>query len=79
MMMPYENPDDYVSGFDYHPCPFHKIAPGESYPGCTCSGTYYRRKATPEEREANVKARREREARKVEALKAVGILGNCIN
>jgi len=79
MMIPYENPDDYVSGFDNHTCKFHEIAPGEPYAGCTCVGTYYRRKATPEEREANIKTRLEREARRAEAFKAIGVFGNCIN
>jgi len=79
MMIPYENPDDYVSGFEHTPCSFHKIAPGEPYAGCTCSGKYYRRKATPEERQVNIKARHERESRRIEAFKAIGVFGNCIN
>ena len=73
MMIPYENPDDWVSVSEHHPCPFHKIAPGESYPGCTCSGSFGRRKATPEEREANIKAREAAGKRRSEAYRAVGI------
>lgn len=73
MIMPYENPDDYVSVFDHKPCPFHKIAPGESYAGCTCQGSYYRRKATSEEREANIKAREARAERKAKAMQSIGI------
>lgn len=73
MMMPYENPDDYVSVFEHEPCPFHKIAPGEPYAGCTCFGSYYRRMATPEEREANIKAREERGKRLAEAMREIGV------
>lgn len=73
MMIPYENPDDYVSVFEHEACPFHKIAPGEPYPGCTCFGSYYRRKATPEERQANIKAREERDKRRAEAYRAIGV------
>ena len=73
MMIPYENPDDFVSVFEHNPCPFHKIAPGESYAGCTCQGAYYRRPATPEEREQNIKAREERGKRRAGAYQAIGL------
>jgi hypothetical protein len=75
MMMPYEDPNDWVSVFENYPCPFHKIAPGESYPGCTCSAKYFRRKATPEEREANIKSANERAERRAEAMRAIGVFG----
>lgn len=76
MLMSYENPDDYVSEFTQHACQFHQIAPGESFAGCTCSATYARRKATPEERESNIKAREAREARKGEAYRSLGLPGS---
>lgn len=73
MLMPYENPDDYVSEFEHNPCPFHKIAPGEPYAGCTCAGKYFRRPATPKEKADNIKAREKREERRAEAIRAIGI------
>jgi len=74
MMIPYQNPDDYVSVFEHDPCTFHKIAPGEPYSGCTCVGKYFTRRATPAEREANIKARHEREALRAKAMRAVGLI-----
>jgi hypothetical protein len=68
------DPDGMVSFFENHLCPFHKVAPGEPYAGCTCSGVYGTRKATPEEREQNKIAREERQKRRAEAFKAIGVL-----
>jgi len=74
MMTPYESPDDFVSVFEHKPCAYHKIAPGEPYTGCTCQGSYFRRKATPEEKEQNIKAREARQKRIAEANRAVGMI-----
>jgi hypothetical protein len=73
MMMPYQDPVDFVSVSEHRPCAFHKIAPGEPYAGCTCMGSFGQRRATPEEREANIKARDERNKRRAEAYRAVGM------
>lgn len=72
MQIPYENPDDYISEFEHKPCQFHKIAPGAPWAGCTCSGKYIRRKATPEEREQNIRVREARQEQIARAYRAVG-------
>jgi len=47
------DPDDYVTEISHSTCPFHKKHPGEPYAGCSCSSSYIRRRATPEERRTN--------------------------
>jgi hypothetical protein len=51
------DPDDFVGTSSLHTCPFHRANPGVAYAGCTCSGAFSLRKATPEEREANYRKR----------------------
>ncbi len=47
------DPDGYVTETSHTTCPFHKKNPGVPYAGCGCTGSYSRRRATPEERQAN--------------------------
>ena len=68
MINPY-NPDDYVSETSKHTCEFHKKYPEFTYAGCTCSGSYSSRRATPEERKQNRKRRLEEEQRREKARK----------
>ena len=75
MILNYYDPDGMVAEWRNHICPFHKIAPGEPYAGCTCSATYSTRKATPEEREQNRKAREARDAKRAEAYRLTGMFG----
>ena len=47
------NPDDYKTVTTQHTCGFHKINPGKSWAGCTCSGSYGLVKKTTEELEGD--------------------------
>lgn len=50
-MLVRDNPDDYETVVKQHTCEYHKKHPGDrNYPGCTCSGSWSRRKkrAIPE-------------------------------
>lgn len=55
------NPDNYTTEVIERKCPFHQNFPSEHWSGCTCSAAFLQRKATPEEREAKIKARLEKE------------------
>ena len=64
-MLIHHNPDDYISEFTKHTCEHHKRMPWDTaWPGCTCSAGYGQRRATPEERAANVKAREQEAERR---------------
>lgn len=47
------DPEDWVVETTSHTCPFHEEHPGQSYAGCTCSGSFTSRLKTPEERAAS--------------------------
>lgn len=64
-MMLHHDPDEFVSVHESHTCEHHKRQPWDhSYPGCTCSGSYYQRRATPEERAENKRNRLAEEERR---------------
>ena len=48
MLIPYD-PDEYETVSEYHPCAFHREHPKKPFAGCTCSGSFYRRRRSPEE------------------------------
>ena len=59
------NPDDFVTEIKERRCEHHKRQPWDvGWPGCTCSASYGQRRATPEERAANIKAREDEAERR---------------
>jgi len=58
------NPDDYVIETTHHTCEHHKRMPWDNWPGCTCSGSFSTRLATPQERAANIQRRKKEEERR---------------
>ena len=57
-MLMLHDPMDWVTVIEQRTCEHHKRQPWDtSWPGCTCSTSYSQRRATPEERAANIKAR----------------------
>lgn len=48
MLIRYD-PDENEPVFTSHTCYFHKMHPGESFAGCTCSSSISSRRRTPEE------------------------------
>lgn len=64
MMIIYDE-DEWVFDYCSHMCEHHKRQPwDDSYPGCTCSGGMWQRRATPEEKIANIKRRDEENERR---------------
>ncbi len=71
MLLPYEDPVDFVVEIDRRICEHHKRDPWDAaWPGCACSTSYSRRRATPEERAANIKAREEEQERRRKHIEA---------
>ena len=69
MLIPYD-PDGEVTEIKTHTCEYHKRQPWDrGWPGCTCSSGYGVRKATPEERAANVKRREEEQKRREQHMR----------
>lgn len=71
MRMPYD-PDGTVVEAGSKQCPFHQKYPEFDYSGCTCSGSWGLRKASPAERAANKKRRLEKETREAQARREFG-------
>lgn len=64
-MLVIHNPDEFVIETTHHTCEYHKRQPWDkSYPGCTCSGSYSQRRATPEERQHNIERRKAEQERR---------------
>lgn len=64
-MLIQHDPDDYIVEVTQHRCEHHKRQPWDvAWPGCTCSSGVTQRRATPEERAANIKAREEERRRR---------------
>lgn len=64
-MLIYHDPDDWVTEVKQERCEYHKRQPWDvAWPGCTCSVSYSQRRATPEERAANIKWREAEEERR---------------
>ena len=64
MLINYD-PDDYVVEVHQQRCEHHKRQPWDvAWAGCTCSSGISTRRATPEERAANIKRREEEERRR---------------
>lgn len=70
MIIPYENPDDFVVEVKEHRCEHHKRQPWDrNWAGCTCSSSYGKRRATPEEKVENIRRRQEEEARRIKHMR----------
>ncbi len=64
-MLIHRDNQDFVVDIKTHVCEHHKRQPWDvAWAGCTCSTSYGRRLATPAERAANLKARKEEEERR---------------
>ena len=64
MLIDLGDPDDYVTEHKSHTCEFHKRTPWAQSAGCTCSGGFSMRRATPEEKAENIKRRLAEEERR---------------
>ena len=70
-MLAHHDPDDWVVVIESHTCEHHKRQPWDvGWPGCTCGGSYGMRRATPEEREENIRKRKAEEQRRREHIDA---------
>lgn len=70
MLIPTENPDDFVTEVKTERCEYHKRQPwAVAWAGCTCSSGISRRRATPEERALNVQRREEEERRREQHMR----------
>jgi hypothetical protein len=63
-MLSLHDPDDYVTETKSHTCEFHKRTPWEQSAGCTCSFSMGQRRATPEEKQENIRRRLAEEERR---------------
>lgn len=69
MNIPYENPIDFITEVKTHTCEYHKRQPWDrNFAGCTCSSSYGRRRATPEERAKNIENQQNETARRLKHM-----------